>query len=190
MSESGHHKGDPPHLIDNNTPTSTSSKSSLANTVKKKNKPQPRNLLGIDYLQVNSTRPTNSWQKQNAFQQSMSLTDQETALVASTPMASPEMEGASNSTGILNAVTDDMYAESPFLGGCGTQLISATKLSPLPIVSGEMSHNELVKTINVLDNLIDEMGTHFGNTPTNLKAAIARFKEISQHLSHVRVAVA
>ena len=180
--------------LENDTPTSSISKSSEVNTIRKP-KTQPRNILGIDYQQPASLRPLNLWQKQKADHQLNPLQSQDKTPTASTPMVSPStakegIDGPSVSADILNRIPEDMYAESPFLGGCGTQLISTTKLSCLPTVSGEMSHKELSDTIVELDNLVDEMGIHFGNTPTNLKAANARFKEISLQLNHVRVVVA
>jgi hypothetical protein len=169
------------------TPTPTSSKSSNTNTVKRV---LPRNLLGIEYNDRPPIRPTNSWQKQHATMSEQNLDKdqvQEGNPVASTPMVSPSAEELN---GNLNRETNDMYEESPFLQGIGTRLMSATKLSPLPIFSGEMSHRELSNTISVLDKLVDEMGIHFGDNPTNLKAANVRFKEISQRLNQVRVIIA
>ena len=183
MSEPDSPKGNLSPSKDN-TPTPTSSKSSNVNTIKK----LPRNLLGIDYRLKPNQRPTNMWQRR---QTNMPESSHENGVpISSTPMVSPSADIDGLNDDNFAEPPGDMYEESPLVSGQGTRLIADTRLGQIPTVSGEMSHNQLFNIIGVLDKLVDEMGTHFGENPTNLKAANARFKEISQQLNHVRVIVA
>ena len=134
-----------------------------------------------------SVRPKNIWQQIRDIQKPLVKINEP---VSSTPRVSPVTVQDETDTPTINRnpTTSDEYMTTPLAESDGVTLVS--KQDALPIISGEMSDENLFEAIEGLSKIVTDLAITFGDTPDDIKAANTRYKDLIARLNQARLIAA